>query len=37
MAKLSHPGIVAVYDFGETANGLLYIVMEFIEGTDVQR
>jgi serine/threonine protein kinase len=26
-----------VYDFGETANGLLYIVMEFIDGTDVAR
>ncbi len=37
MAKLSHPGIVAVYDSGETADGLLYIVMEFIEGTDVAR
>ncbi|MEZ5386602.1 MAG: protein kinase [Prosthecobacter sp.] len=37
MAKLSHPGIVAVYDSGETAGGLLYIVMEFIEGTDVQK
>jgi serine/threonine protein kinase len=37
MAKLSHPGIVGVYDFGETAGGLLYIVMEFIEGTDVAK
>jgi formylglycine-generating enzyme required for sulfatase activity/serine/threonine protein kinase len=37
MAKLSHPGIVTVHDFGETANGLLYIVMEFVEGTDVAR
>jgi len=37
MAKLAHPSIVAVHDFGETENGLLYIVMEFIEGTDVAR
>lgn len=35
MAKLSHSGIVTVYDFGEAAGGLLYIVMEFVEGTDV--
>src|SRR6185436_15103513 len=34
---LSHPGIVAVHDAGETAEGLLYFVMEFIEGTDVQK
>ncbi len=35
MARLSHPNIVAVHDAGETADGLLYFVMEFIEGTDV--
>lgn len=35
MAQLSHPGIVAVYDFGQTTSGLLYIVMEYIDGTDV--
>lgn len=35
MARLTHPNIVAVYDAGETADGLLYFVMEFIEGTDV--
>lgn len=37
MAKLSHPGIIAVHDFGETADGLLYIVMEYVDGTDVAR
>jgi ABC-type amino acid transport substrate-binding protein len=36
MARLKHPGIVAVYDAGETADGLLYFVMECIEGTDLQ-
>ncbi|MBE2285349.1 MAG: SUMF1/EgtB/PvdO family nonheme iron enzyme [Prosthecobacter sp.] len=35
MAQLSHPGIVAVYDFGQTTSGLLFIVMEYIDGTDV--
>jgi len=37
MAKLSHPGIVSVFDAGQTTGGLLYFVMEFIEGTDVGR
>ncbi|WP_395737847.1 protein kinase domain-containing protein [Prosthecobacter sp.] len=35
MARLSHPGIVAVFDAGETADGLLYFVMEYVEGTDL--
>ncbi|MCB1279286.1 bifunctional serine/threonine-protein kinase/formylglycine-generating enzyme family protein [Prosthecobacter sp.] len=37
MAKLNHPGIVGVHDFGQTAGGLLYIAMEFVAGTDVAR
>ena len=37
MARMSHPGIVEVYQFGRTDTGLLYIVMEFIEGTDVAK
>ena len=37
LAKLKHPSIVGVYDFGTAADGLLYIVMEYIDGTDVSR
>jgi serine/threonine protein kinase len=37
MAKMNHPGIVKVYDFGETKTSLLYIVMEFINGNDVSQ
>ncbi|MBL9168937.1 MAG: protein kinase [Verrucomicrobiales bacterium] len=36
LAKLSHPGIVSVFDSGET-HDLLYIVMEYVDGTDVAR
>jgi serine/threonine protein kinase len=35
MARMNHPAIVAVYDFGATSDDLLYIVMEYIDGTDV--
>ncbi|MDF1659927.1 MAG: protein kinase [Verrucomicrobiales bacterium] len=35
MAKLSHPNIIAVYDFGSTSDGQFYIVMEYVEGTDL--
>lgn len=34
MARLSHPGIVSVFDCGE-AGGVPFIVMEYVEGTDV--
>lgn len=31
MAKLNHPNLVSIFDFGEV-DGLLYIVMEFVAG-----
>ncbi len=37
MAKLKHPGIIPVHEAGETADGLLYFVMDFVDGTDVQK
>ncbi len=37
MAKLSHPNIIAVYDFGEAPDGQLYFVMEFVDGVDLHQ
>ena len=31
-SRISHPSVCAIYDFGETAEGLIYLAMEFIEG-----
>ena len=36
LAKLSHPQIVSVHDFGHTEDGLYYFIMEFIDGTDLR-
>jgi serine/threonine-protein kinase len=37
LARLNHPHIVTVHDFGHTESGLYYFIMEFVEGTDLRR
>ena len=34
MARLSHSNLVGIYDFGEISD-MLYLVMEFVEGSDL--
>jgi len=36
LAKLNHPRIVSVFDFGRTEDGLCYFVMEYVDGTDLR-
>ena len=36
LAKLSHPNIVTIHDFGQT-NGLFYLVMEFVDGVTLRQ
>ena len=31
-SRISHPNVAAIYDFGETSDGLIYLAMEFVEG-----
>lgn len=37
LAQLQHPGIVAIFEFGQTTEGHLYFVMEFVDGVDLQK
>ena len=36
-ARLSHPNLVTVHDVGETAEGLVYVVCQFIPGMTLQK
>jgi tRNA A-37 threonylcarbamoyl transferase component Bud32 len=36
LARLSHPQIVAMYDFGDV-NGLYYFLMEYVDGADLRQ
>ena len=37
MAHLRHPHIIAVYNFGQTVEGHLFFVMEFVEGANLHQ
>lgn len=37
LARLDHPGIARLIDGGESPDGVLYLVMEFIEGEPIDR
>ena len=36
-ASIQHPNTVSVTDFGETADGIFYLVMEYVEGETLHR
>jgi serine/threonine-protein kinase len=31
-SRISHPNVAAVYDFGETPEGMIFLAMEFVDG-----
>ena len=35
-SQLTHPNTIAIYDYGRTADGLFYYVMEYLEGVDLE-
>jgi serine/threonine-protein kinase len=37
IARMDHPNIVRVSDFGTSANGLTFLVMEYVEGKTLKR
>jgi serine/threonine protein kinase len=36
LARLQHSRIITIHDFGQTSEGHLYFVMEYIDGTDLR-
>ena len=31
-SRINHPNVAAIYDFGETSDGLIYLAMEYVDG-----
>ena len=36
-SQISHSNVAAIYDFGETTDGLIYLAMEFVDGEPLSR
>jgi len=36
-SRINHPNVCAVYDFGETTDGVIYLAMELIDGPSLSR
>ena len=36
-SKINHPHVADVYDFGETADGVIYLAMEFVDGPSLTK
>jgi serine/threonine-protein kinase len=36
-SRLRHPNTVSIFDFGRTAQGIFYYVMEYLDGFDLER
>jgi serine/threonine protein kinase len=36
-SRISHANVAAVYDFGETRDGLIYLAMEYVEGVPLTK
>jgi serine/threonine-protein kinase len=36
MSRIDHPSVTRILDFGQEPDGLLYLVMEFLDGIDLQ-
>ena len=37
LARLNHPNIVTLYEFGRTSDGLYYFLMEFVDGVNLRQ